>query len=187
MLPDLHTGFSRARSGGLAFPILSEFSTVYSDPHKGFGIVNEAEVNVFLASPCFSYDPIDVCNLISGSSAFSKSSLYIWKLSLHVLLKPSLTILSITLLACKMIPTVWQLEYSLELPFFGIGIKIDLFHSCMYCWIFQVCWHINIVGISFRAYNFILTIMMKATMQLKSYSVTKYNFHSEIFLKRWML
>ena len=43
MLPDLHTGFSRGRSGGLVFPSLSEFSTVYCDPHKGFGLVNKAE------------------------------------------------------------------------------------------------------------------------------------------------
>ena len=57
---------------------------------KGFSIVNEAEVNVFLEFPAFLYDPSDVVNLISDSSAFSKSCLYIWKFSVHVLLKPSL-------------------------------------------------------------------------------------------------
>ena len=57
---------------------------------KGFGIVNEAEVDVFLEFSCFFYDPMDVGNLISGSSAFSKSSLNIWKFSVHVLLKASL-------------------------------------------------------------------------------------------------
>ena len=57
---------------------------------KSFSVVSEAEVGVFLEFPCFSYDPADVGNLISGSSAFSKSSLYIWKFSVHVLLKPSL-------------------------------------------------------------------------------------------------
>ena len=57
---------------------------------KGFGVVNEAEVDVFLEFPCFFYDPVDAGNLISGSSAFSKSSLNIWKFSVHVLLKPSL-------------------------------------------------------------------------------------------------
>ena len=57
---------------------------------KGFGIVNEAEVDVFLELSCFFYDPMDVGNLISGSSAFSKSSLYIWKFLVHILLKPSL-------------------------------------------------------------------------------------------------
>ena len=57
---------------------------------KGFGIVNEAEVDVFLEFPCFLHDPVDVANLICGSSAFAKPSLCIWKLSVHVLLKPSL-------------------------------------------------------------------------------------------------
>ena len=57
---------------------------------KGFSIVNEAEVDVFLEFPCFLSDPVDIGNLISGSSAFSKSSLYIWKFSVHLLLKPSL-------------------------------------------------------------------------------------------------
>ena len=57
---------------------------------KGFGIVNKAEIDVFLELSCFSDDPEDVVNLISGSSAFSKSSLNIWKLMVHVLLKPGL-------------------------------------------------------------------------------------------------
>ena len=57
---------------------------------KGFGIVNKAEVDVFLEFFCFFYDPIDVGNLISCSSAFTKSSLNFWKFSVHVLLKPSL-------------------------------------------------------------------------------------------------
>ena len=60
------------------------------DPHKGFSVVNEAEVDIFLEFSCFFYDPTDVGNLISGSSAFSKSSLYIWKFSVHILLKLSL-------------------------------------------------------------------------------------------------
>ena len=57
---------------------------------KTFSIVNEAEVDNFLEFPCFSYDPVDVSNLISGSFAFSIYSLYIWKFSVHVLLEPSL-------------------------------------------------------------------------------------------------
>ena len=55
-----------------------------------FGVVNEAETDVFLEISCFFYDPVDVGNLISGSSAFSKSSLNIWEFSVHVLLKPFL-------------------------------------------------------------------------------------------------
>ena len=57
---------------------------------KGFSIVNEAEEDVFLEFSCFFDDPTEVGNLICGSSAFSKSSLYIWKFLVHILLKPSL-------------------------------------------------------------------------------------------------
>ena len=74
---------------------------------KGFSIVNEAVVDVFLEFPCFLYDPLDVGSLISGSSVFSKPSLYIWKFSVHILLKLDLKDLSITLLACEMSANVW--------------------------------------------------------------------------------
>ena len=57
---------------------------------RGFGVVNKAEVDVFLELSCFFDDPAGVDNLISGSSAFSKSSLNIWKFTVHVLLKPDL-------------------------------------------------------------------------------------------------
>ena len=57
---------------------------------KGFGIVNKAEIDIFLELSCFFDDPADVGNLISGSSAFSKSSLKIWKFTVHILLKPVL-------------------------------------------------------------------------------------------------
>ena len=68
---------------------------------KGFGIVNKAEIDVFLELSCFFNDSTDVSNLISGSSPFSKTSLNIWKFMVHILLKPW-RILSITLLACEM-------------------------------------------------------------------------------------
>ena len=71
---------------------------------KVFGVINKAEVDVFLVLSSFFNDPGDVGNLISGSSAFSKSSLNIWKFSVHVLLKPGL---SIILLACKLNVIVW--------------------------------------------------------------------------------
>ena len=74
----------------VSYSHLSEFSTVYCDPHKGFGIVNKAEIDVFLELSCFFHDPEDVGNLISGSSAFSKTSLNIWKCTVHILLKPGL-------------------------------------------------------------------------------------------------
>ena len=57
---------------------------------KGFSVVNEAEVDVFVEFSCFFYDPMDVGNLISGYSAFSKSSLNIWKFTVHILLKSGL-------------------------------------------------------------------------------------------------
>ena len=57
---------------------------------KGFGIVNKAEIGIFWELSCFFDDPVDVGNLISGSSVFSKSSLNIWKFTVHVLLKPDL-------------------------------------------------------------------------------------------------
>ena len=90
LLPDLHTDFSSGRSGGLVFPSLEEFSTVCCDPHKGFGIVNKAEIDVFLEVSSFFNDPADVGSLTSGSSDFSKSSLDIWKFMVHVLLKRGL-------------------------------------------------------------------------------------------------
>ena len=75
----------------LNFSKRSPVSTVYCDPHgKGFDIVNKAEIYVFLELSCFFHDPADVGNLISGSSAFSKTSWNIWKFMVHVLLKPGL-------------------------------------------------------------------------------------------------
>ena len=89
-LADLHTEFSRGRSDGLVFLSLSEFSPVYCGTHSSFGIVNKAEINVFMELSCFFDDPVDVGNLISGSSAFSKSILNIWKFMVDVLPKPGL-------------------------------------------------------------------------------------------------
>ena len=69
---------------------------------KDLGIVNNTKVDMFLELSWFFNDPADVGNLISESSAFSKSSLNIWKFMVHILLKPAWRILSITLLACEM-------------------------------------------------------------------------------------
>ena len=82
------------------FPQLIVIHTV-----KGFGIVNKADV--FLELSCFFDDSADVGNVISGSSAFSKTSLNIWKFTVHVLLKPGLENLSISLLVCEMSAIVW--------------------------------------------------------------------------------
>ena len=69
---------------------------------KGFGIVSKAEIDVFLELSYFFDGPADVGNLISGSSAFSKTGLSIWKVTVYILLKLAWRILSITLLACEM-------------------------------------------------------------------------------------
>ena len=86
----MHIGFSRGRSGGLVFLSLSEFSTVVIHTVKGFGLVNKAGIDVFLELSCFFDGPADVGNLISGSSAFSKTSLNMWNFMVHVFLKPGL-------------------------------------------------------------------------------------------------
>ena len=109
------------------------FQFVVTHPVKGFSIVNEAEVDIFLEFPCFLYDPANVGNLISGSSAFSKSILYLWKFLIHILFKPRLKDfehhLASMLNECSC-TVVWT--------FFGIallrdGMKTDIFQSCGYC------------------------------------------------------
>ena len=69
---------------------------------KGFGVVNKAGVDVFLELSCFFDNPMDVCNLVCGSSALSKTSLNIWEFMVHVLLNTGLENFDITLLACEM-------------------------------------------------------------------------------------
>ena len=110
----------------------------------------------FLEFSCFFYDPMDVGNLISGSSAFSKSSLNIWKFSVHVLLKPSLENFE------HYFASMWDECNSVVVwTFFGIAFlwdstKIDLFQSCGHCWVFQICWHIEcstFTASSFRIWN----------------------------------
>ena len=139
----MHTGFSGA--GQVVwyshlfknFPQLVVIHTV-----KGFSFVNESEVDIFPEFPCFFYDPVDVGNLISGSSVFSKSSLNIWKFMVHILLKPCLENFEHYFASmwdeCNYV-VVWTF---LALSFFGIGMKTDFFQSSGHCWVFQICWHI---------------------------------------------
>ena len=83
---------------------------------KGFGIVNKAEIDAFLELSCFFDDPVDAGNLISGSSAFSKSSLNIWKFMVHVLLKPGLENFE------HYFTSVWdECNYAVVWAFFGIA------------------------------------------------------------------
>ena len=98
---------------------------------KGFGIVNKAEVDVFLELSCFFNDPMDVGNLFSGSSPFSKSSLNIWKFLLHVHLKPGLENFE------NYFASVWD-EYNRVVvwAFFGIAFLWDWNEN----WPFPVLW-----------------------------------------------
>jgi len=98
---------------------------------KGFSVVNEAEVDVFLEFPCFLYDPTDVGNMTFGFSTFSKFNLYLWEFSGHVLLKPSLKAFEHNL------PSIWN-EYSCMVvwTFFGIVFLWDWNVN----WSFLVLW-----------------------------------------------
>ena len=124
---------------------------------KGFDIVNKAEIDVFLELSCLFQDPSNVGNLISGSSAFSKTSLNMWKFTVHVLLKSGLENFEHYFTSmwdeCNCV-AVWA--FFLALPFLGIGMKTDLFQSCGHCWVFQICWHIEcgtFTASSFRVWN----------------------------------
>ena len=96
----------------------------------------------FWNSLCLFYDPADVGNLISGSFAFSKSCLNIWKFTVHVLLKPVLENFEHYFTSlwdeCNCV-VVWTFFGIV----FGIGMKTELFQSCGHCWVFQICWPIE--------------------------------------------
>ena len=123
---------------------------------KGFGIVNKAEIAIFLELSCFFDDPMDVGNLISGSSAFSKSSLNIWKFTVHILLTPGLENFE------HYFASVWdECNCAVDWAFFGITFLWDwnenwLFQSCGHCWAFQIRWHTEcsiFTALSFRIWN----------------------------------
>ena len=100
---------------------------------KGFSVVDETEVDVFLQFPCFLYDPANVGNLISGSSSFSKPSLDIWKLLVRIMLKVSMQDFKHDLTSMGDECNCLMISHSLGLPFLGIGMRIDHFQSCGYC------------------------------------------------------
>ena len=98
---------------------------------KAFGIVNKAEIDVFLELSCFFYDPADVGNLISGSSAFSKTSLSIWKFMVHILLKPGLENFE------HYFTSLWdECNCAVVWAFFGIAFLWDWNEN----WHFPVLW-----------------------------------------------
>ena len=107
---------------------------------KGFGIVNKAKIDVFfLELSCFLHDPADVGNLISGSSAFFKTSLNIREFTVHLLLKPGLENFE------HYISSMWDEGKCVVVwAFFGIAFLRDWnenwpFPSCGHCWVFQIC------------------------------------------------
>ena len=120
------------------FPQLIVIHTV-----KGFGIVNNAEVDVSLELSCFFDDPTDVDNLISGSFAFSKSSLNIWKFSVHILLNPCLENFE------PYFGSMWnECNCAVVWAFFGTAFLWDWnenwpFQFCDHCWVFQICCYIE--------------------------------------------
>ena len=107
---------------------------------KGFSVVDEAEVDVFLEFPSFLYDPANAGNLISGSCSFSKPSLDIWKFLVRIMLNPSMQDFKHDLTSmgdeCNCLRV-----HSLVLPFLGTGMRTDLCQSCAHGWVFQTCWH----------------------------------------------
>ena len=128
----MHTDFSRGRSGSLVFPFLSEFSTVYCDPHSQRIWHNQkAEIDVFLELSCFFHGSADVSNLFSGSSVFSKASLNIWKFTVHVLLKYGLENFE------HYFTSVWdEWNCAVVWAFFGIAFLWDWNEN----WPFSVLW-----------------------------------------------
>ena len=115
-----------------------------------------AAADVFLEFSCFSNDPTDVGNLISGSPAFSKTSLNIWKFTVHVLLKPGLENFE------HYFASVWdECNFAVVWTLFCIAFLWDWnenwpFQSCGLCWVFQICWHIECSTVtisSFRIWN----------------------------------
>ena len=114
-----------------------------------FFLHNKAEVDVYLELSWFFYYPMDVGNLISGSSAFSKSSLYICNFLVPILLKPHLENFE------HYFASVWdECDCVLVWTFFGIAFLWGwnenwLFQSCGHCWVFQICWRIE--GSTFTA------------------------------------
>ena len=110
---------------------------------KGFGIVSKAEVDVFLELSCFFDDPTDVEHLISGSSAFLKSSLNIWKCTVHVVLMPCLENFE------HYFASMWdECNCAVVWAFFGIAFLWDWnenwpLQSCGHFWVFQICWPLS--------------------------------------------
>ena len=103
LLPDLHTQVSQEEGQAVWYSRLLKNFPVYCDPYsQRLWHSQQAEIDVILELSCFFDDPADVGNLISGSSAYSKTSLIIWKFTVHVLLKPGLENFEHYFTSCEM-------------------------------------------------------------------------------------
>ena len=158
---------------------------------KGFGIVKKAIVDIFSGTLLlFSmFQQIAIWSLfllpflspawISGSSLF----MYCWSLAWRIL--------SITLLVCEMSAIVWQFEHSLALPFFGIGVKTDIFQSYGHCWVFPICQHTECStfrGSSFRIWNSSSGIPSPLlTFFIVMLSKAQFTSHSWMSGSRWVI
>ena len=135
-------------------------STVCCDPHKGFGIVNKSEVDVFLERSYFFDDPTDVGNLISCSSTFSKSSLNIQKFMVHILLKPGLENFEHYFTSMRD-----ECNWVVVWAFFGIAFLWDWNEN----WPFPVLWKILSCGKFLKRWEYqtILHASWETCMQVK--------------------
>ena len=158
--------------------------------HDWSDLAAAAAADVFLELSCFFNDPVDVGNLISGSSALSKSSLNIWKFMVHVLLKPGLENFQ------HYFASMWdECNCAVVWAFFGIAFlwdwnETDFFQSYGHCWVFQICWHIKcgtFTALSFRIWNsstgipsppLALFVVMLSKARLSS--------HSRMFGSKWV-
>ena len=129
---------------------------------KGFGIVNKAEINIFVELSCFFNDPTDAGNLISGSSAFSKSSFYMWNFTVHVLLKPALENFE------QYFASVWnERNCAVVWTFFDIA----------FLWDWNENWHLSPVAITeFSKFAGILSAAL-SQHHLSGFEVAQLEFH----------
>ena len=155
---------------------------------KGFSIVNEADIDVFWKLSCFFDGPTDVGTLISGSSAFSKSSLHIWKFRVHCW-SLAWRIWGITLLfqvkwvqLCGSLSIVWHC--------LSLGLESWPFPVLCHCWVFQICWHVEcntFTASCFRIWNSSTGILSPALALFMMLPKAHLTSHSRISGSRWVI
>ena len=143
---------------------------------KGFGIVNKSEIDVFLELSCFFNDPEDVGNLISGSSAFPKTSLNIWKFMVHVLLKPGLENFE------HYLTSVWdECNCAVVRAFFGITFFWDWNEN----WPFPVLWPLLSFPVCFTPYQMSLSNKLHKKIWFYQKTSLKHHLSLRSNIKTW--